>query len=258
MLRFWRRTPPPPLPPLTQAPAQAGAALPVTPRIVPLASSAVAEALLVNGLKLDQYVADRSSEDPGAPTVTPEGASGDASPLAVATVDATGSPNVPADLAHEVRELQNLPDAPGASPAGGIALPGEQLPSASRTQAIARAGGLHEPSRATASILRGVEAVEVRVLRAAGAPRATVFAVALQRAIAIAPPGHYKGVLGAARRARLWWRVNGASVAYICGGVVLGTGLLALCVFCPIVGIIIAANLILISCATAGAARTGY
>ena len=256
---WWRRT---------AAPVASEAAA-VSPRIVPLQPRRLADQLLLTSLKMREYAADAAMDDPRAfPPSAAEG-SGD-HPLPLAHIDYSGLPSVPADLSEEVAELM-APLAPppqdaaaGAAlgAAGGaaaaappaIAMPdAERLPVSSRAQALARVGGLPQSSRRTSAVLRSVEGQEVTVLQNTALARAAVYATTLKRLKALSPPGHYSGLLGAARRSRLWWRVNGWFVGSVVFAVVLGAGVLALCVFCPVVGIIVVANVILISGA-AGAA----
>jgi hypothetical protein len=258
---WWRRT----AAPVAREPAA------VSPRIVPLQPRRLADQLLLTSLKMREYSADAAVDDPRAhPPPAAEGSGGH--PLPLAHIDYSGLPSVPADLAEEVAELM-APLAPppqdaaagaaalgaagGAAAAAPAAIPmpdSERLPVSSRAQALARVGGLPQSSRRTSAMLRSVEGQEVTVLRNTALARSAVYATTLKRLKALSPPGHYSGLLGAARRSRLWWRVNGWFVGSVVIAVVLGAGVLALCVFSPIVGIIVVANVILISGAAGAAA----
>ena len=159
------------------------------------------------------------------------------------TLDDSGLPTVPSDLGEEIRELLGATEealapaaagAGGAAPAASVPLPAPELPASSAAALLARSGAM-PPSRRTSAVLASLEAAEVAVLGGARLPLPVVYATALARLAAIAPPGHYRGPLGALRRTRLWWRVHGMAVAVGAACVVLGAGVVALCVFVPIV-----------------------
>ena len=273
------------------APVAPTLAAAVSPRIVPLRPLHFADQLTLHGLKLGEFTADRH-EDPtpaaaggsaegggGGPTnpLPLAAAGGSASPrhpLPLAVVDRSGLPTVPADVQEEVAELtgralqapQPLQPAPPASdasllvPGGGAAppipCPEPRLPVSSRAQALHTGGGMAAGGgQRAAAVISSVEGGEVTVLQGARLTRSAVYRVALLRLAALSPPGHYRGALGAARRSRLWWRVNGYFIGGCIGGLVLGVGLLALCVFCPLAGIIVVVNVLVISGAV-GAAGT--
>ena len=132
-------------------------------------------------------------------------------------------------------------------------LPAPELPASSAAALLARSGAM-PPSRRTSAVLASLEAAEVAVLGGARLPLPVVYATALARLAAIAPPGHYRGPLGALRRTRLWWRVHGMAVAVGAACVVLGAGVVALCVFVPIVVRMGASVCVCRVCATAPAA----
>jgi hypothetical protein len=227
-----------------------------------LRASELSEMLSYSGLKLQEWRADL--EDPNSAPAEASAPSSDSEctdptgrpPLRLARLHSSSRHTIPVDVAEEVRELTGTPLLAGSSgspPVVAVALPQTHLPVSSRAQALARSGGLTESTRRSAAAVRAVESAEVGVLWGRFS-RKEVYKTVLARLTAVSPPGHFCGALGTLRRQRLWWRINGWYVGACVGVVVVGAGVLALCVFCPIAGIIVVANMLLISGAVGAAA----
>lgn len=215
------------------------------PRVVTLDASRIADFALLHGMKAQGARYD-AADDPVPPTphanppTTTTNTTNPSLPYASLPTIQTGS--VPASLRAELEELLgvDLPqplDAGRQRGQGGA--PSNAAPTAAALQELLE-GGTALTGRAASRAMRELEVAEV----AAQGPNAS-YRTALARLQKLRPR-HYAGPIGALRRARLWFRVNGGQVASGIAVVLLVGGLATLCVFCPVAGIIVAVYAVLV------------
>jgi hypothetical protein len=219
----------------------------VPPRVITLDASRIAELSILHGMKAEQARWD-ASEDPSPPnpqpppTTTPNTSTAD--PLLPVASPSFSPGAVPASLRAELEELLGVALAPAGPPGTTPRLvPGHPSPNSQPTAAALQhllSGDVVLTGSGRARVMRELEAAEV----AAQGP-AVSYKSALARLQKISPT-HYKGPLGACRRGRLWMRINGPAVATGAACVLLVGGIAALCFFCPVAGIVIAAYAILV------------
>jgi len=225
----------------------------VSPRVVPLPARQVAENMLISGLK-GGLSGDMSPtlEDPTNPPALYLDSDRE---LPTALVSHSTQRSVPVSLGEEIQEILSVRRTPPnpATPIGPtppIRIPeSDKLGVSARLESLASLG-LPVPVSGNRKLLSRVETEEVALLTAQGVSGSSLKALVTSRMISISPD-YYKGIGGVVRKNRLWWLVYRSKVFMITGGVILGCGVLALCIFVPVAGIVVVANIVLITSAAA-------
>lgn len=212
------------------------------PRVVTLDASRIADFALLHGMKAQGARYD-AADDPVPPTPHANPPTTNTNPsLPYASLPTIQTGSVPASLRAELEELLGV-DLPQPLDAGQqrgqVGAPSNAAPTAAALHELLE-GGTALTGRVASRAMREMEVAEV----AAQGPNAS-YRTALARLQKLRPR-HYTGPIGALRRARLWFRVNGCHVASGVAVVLLVGGIATLCVFCPIAGIVVAVYAVLV------------